>query len=137
MKIKTNFRIQAAMNIGMVAWVALGVLAAYLVGGGQVGWFAIALSLLLATATGMVAEMRLARWTAETVQQNAQATVESWPHVIAVLEDLERIAPERAEMVQVAKLEMAAHLDRARVVAAGRMPSWRQVLKRHTPEDES
>jgi hypothetical protein len=134
---KTGVKLAIVGNAFMFLWLIAGVTAAFLVQG-QLGWFLVSLGLSLSVACGCVCEVILLRRTAELRVKTAEVEVEAWPYVIRTLEDLERIAPERAEAFEVARLEMAAHLEVSRTVASGRLPSMREMLRlRRAMKDES
>lgn len=132
---KRKNKITVLMGLGLVAWMALGATAAFFVDdGGQLGWLILSFMLLGFNAGLVLLEFRAARAASEIQIEAAQATVEAWPHVITLLEDLERIEPERAEMIQVVRLEMVDVLERERRTAAGRAPTWRELVSRKKPK---
>ncbi len=130
MKHKTGIRVQATLLFGLIAWIAICAVAAYLIdgGGGQVGILIGTLGLLGFTAGLVFFELRAARIASGIQVEYAQQIVDTWPHVINMLDDLERIDPERAEMIQVVRLDMEQHLESARRTAEGRSLTPRELL---------
>lgn len=132
---KTTIYVQVGLSLLMIGWLAAGAFASYVVGpASQPGWLVYSLGVLGFALCAALMEAHMARYAHDIQVRSAQSIVEAWPHLIAMLEDLERISPERAEMIEVVKLELADHVDYSRRVAAGRPPGLREMLKRRKDE---